>query len=471
MVLMLLQLNREKANLVRWREYFHKMIKKTNSDAEIEGYRKELADVVTNLKLTEPMVNFLQKELSMGDVFAGDDMMFATEYRRHLLDPREYTPPRENIDFFRRQEEHQVAKTLNRIDLEDGHLRSLSRPDSTSTSQFLKNLPENPTYRERRLQLEKELSTLDSIAQPCVEKRSRISQILRQGHLPTVPFRQESRGSLAPRRDSRTPTLELDDSIQLPVKASTVKQQRNDDQGDYLDPWDLKRKSNCRLPTSPPRESPIVAREVDRGQKTGVERVKLAPEEVEIPAIDSDSGTLRPTKKPRSPAIEETPLMATSAPMVRGELPTLWRTRNQDLLTQELEVGANPGPGDSGPDTSDISALFETLFLQFSQPDPMDIGNQSRYSDLFSSADEDRTLQFNSGQREMEENDRETRLEHIRNMIMKNSFISECEPNTSRLPRIDLEKEPEFALRLNLLQQHHIIAKQAAQSAILQASQ
>ncbi|CAH8494059.1 unnamed protein product [Schistosoma turkestanicum] len=90
LILLLLQLNREKANLKRWYEYFTYQIDQirlvkgnTNeSKSDIAVIQSELNDVISQLKLSDPLIKFLDNMIRMGDVYGGDDVLFASEYRR-----------------------------------------------------------------------------------------------------------------------------------------------------------------------------------------------------------------------------------------------------------------------------------------------------------------------------------------------------------------------------------------------------
>ncbi|VDK89527.1 unnamed protein product, partial [Dibothriocephalus latus] len=187
LVLLLLQLNREKANLTRWQEYFTDQINSlrplcsTNpaAAAEMNEIMKELEDVEGQLEMTHPLVTFMDNMIRLGDLYAGDDAMFATEYRKHLLRRQEYTPLKANVNFMRQLQEKEVAKALNRATdnatpapnplglittadlLRDGAQTPVS--GTRTPTNLLAEFPEEPAFRQRRLQLEAELETLERI--------------------------------------------------------------------------------------------------------------------------------------------------------------------------------------------------------------------------------------------------------------------------------------------------------------------
>uniref|UniRef100_A0A0X3PBM0 Uncharacterized protein n=1 Tax=Schistocephalus solidus TaxID=70667 RepID=A0A0X3PBM0_SCHSO len=203
LVLLLLQLNREKANLTRWQEYFTEQINSlrplcsTNPTAaeEMNAIIKELEDVESQLEMTHPLVSFMDNMIRLGDLYAGDDAMFATEYRKHLLRRHEYTPLKPNVNFMRHMQEKEVAKALNRATetatsrqasvlppspafsamLDTNHLGLITTADllrsgaqtpvsgSRTPTNLLAEFPEEPAFRRRRLQLEAELENLERI--------------------------------------------------------------------------------------------------------------------------------------------------------------------------------------------------------------------------------------------------------------------------------------------------------------------
>ncbi|TGZ64844.1 hypothetical protein CRM22_006144 [Opisthorchis felineus] len=201
LILLLLQLNREKANLQRWFDYFSKQIELIQAEKggtpaaeeELSAIRVELADVTGQLRLSEPMVKFLGNMLRMGDLYAGDDVMFASEYRKHLLSENELVPPKDSINFARAVEAQDVARSLDasrrQSEINSGHAtpavddsanlaswiaekgaadytptRLSNSVSSSKTS--IKQWPEPTTFRQKRMQLESELADLEALCEP-----------------------------------------------------------------------------------------------------------------------------------------------------------------------------------------------------------------------------------------------------------------------------------------------------------------
>ncbi|KAF8567409.1 hypothetical protein P879_06109 [Paragonimus westermani] len=203
LILLLLQLNREKANLQRWYDYFTQqleLIRSTKGDTpearkEMADIRIELEDVTGQLSLSKPLVKFLGNMLRMGDLYGGDDVMFASEYRQHLLSDHEIVPPKPSLNFARDVEEQDVARTLNAsrrsshsipslhtglsnesVNLADWiaqtemteaeeasvHRLSHSRGSSLSVGRSF----ESAAVRQRRIQLEAELADLEALCAP-----------------------------------------------------------------------------------------------------------------------------------------------------------------------------------------------------------------------------------------------------------------------------------------------------------------
>ncbi|CAH8494048.1 unnamed protein product [Schistosoma turkestanicum] len=208
LILLLLQLNREKANLKRWYEYFTYQIDQirlvkgnTNeSKSDIAVIQSELNDVISQLKLSDPLIKFLDNMIRMGDVYGGDDVLFASEYRRHLLPSHEIVPSNPSLEFARDIEEREIARVLNNslrhhslhrssplLD-ENGSSQpatpvSLSPTSPQSASPFnnnddfinnntlsilpkLDNMPEPVEIRLQRKRLEKELANIENLCAP-----------------------------------------------------------------------------------------------------------------------------------------------------------------------------------------------------------------------------------------------------------------------------------------------------------------
>ncbi|KAF6779341.1 hypothetical protein AHF37_01055 [Paragonimus kellicotti] len=203
LILLLLQLNREKANLQRWYDYFMQqmeLIRSTKGNTpearkEMADIRVELEDVTGQLSLSKPLVKFLGNMLRMGDLYGGDDVMFASEYRQHLLSDHEIVPPKPSLNFARDIEEQDVARTLNAsrrnfhsipslqtglsnesvnladwiaqtemTEAEEASVRRLSHSRGSSLS--VGRPFESAAVRQRRIQLEAELADLEALCAP-----------------------------------------------------------------------------------------------------------------------------------------------------------------------------------------------------------------------------------------------------------------------------------------------------------------
>ncbi|VDP68480.1 unnamed protein product [Echinostoma caproni] len=226
LILLLLQLNREKANLQRWHDYFTRQIdlirssKRDSADAnkDIEAIEVELKDVNGQLSLSEPLVTFLSNMLRMGDLYGGDDVLFASEYRQHLLSPHEIVPPKPSLTLAREVEAREVARSLNaskrkmtnppkpatrsstvtdqsctlanwiaqsdRVDWASGPSRiqenSLDRSvRRRSTDVDFNYVEETASMRRRREQLEAELADLEELCAPHSEIHQRLRETQR----------------------------------------------------------------------------------------------------------------------------------------------------------------------------------------------------------------------------------------------------------------------------------------------------
>ncbi|CAH8536914.1 hypothetical protein MS3_00004876 [Schistosoma haematobium] len=198
LILLLLQLNREKANLKRWYEYFTyqidqiQLVKGNTKEAksDITVIQSELNDVIGQLKLSDPLIKFLDNMIRMGDVYGGDDVLFASEYRRHLLPSHEIVPSKPSLEFARDIEEREIARVLNNSlrhslhrtsPLSDGNhfsqpITPISSSPSPSTSPFnnlntliipkLDNMPEPVEIRLQRKRLEQELANIENLCAP-----------------------------------------------------------------------------------------------------------------------------------------------------------------------------------------------------------------------------------------------------------------------------------------------------------------
>ncbi|RTG83807.1 uncharacterized protein DC041_0008302 [Schistosoma bovis] len=224
LILLLLQLNREKANLKRWYEYFTyqidqiQLVKGNTKEAksDIAVIQSELNDVIGQLKLSDPLIKFLDNMIRMGDVYGGDDVLFASEYRRHLLPSHEIVPSKPSLEFARDIEEREIARVLNNSlrhslhrtsPLSDGNhfsqpITPISSSPSPSTSPFnnlntsiipkLDNMPEPVEIRLQRKRLEQELANIENL--------SPSATLLRRLHQDNIHNRQSKSANNSMRR-------------------------------------------------------------------------------------------------------------------------------------------------------------------------------------------------------------------------------------------------------------------------------
>ncbi|KAL5110517.1 hypothetical protein TcWFU_006296 [Taenia crassiceps] len=184
LVLMLLQLNHEKANLLRWKDYFNEQIARLSVSAEtdpkakkkIDTLRVELKDVEGQLKRCTPIITFLNNKIRLNDVYAGDGPVYEK--------PSRSLARRKSIEFLHREEEREVARALQHEMRQDTKALSQTYGIITSadmlesrcqpTTEFdhtlrLLDYPEDAVLRERRLQLEAQLEQLDELWQEACE--------------------------------------------------------------------------------------------------------------------------------------------------------------------------------------------------------------------------------------------------------------------------------------------------------------
>ncbi|XP_013390125.1 uncharacterized protein LOC106158612 isoform X4 [Lingula anatina] len=72
--------------------------------------KKQLEDIEKQLEVHKPLVNLVDNLVKMGSLYGGDNDMFASQYKRNLLSPEEYTPPKRMLDFTRKMQEEKLAQ-------------------------------------------------------------------------------------------------------------------------------------------------------------------------------------------------------------------------------------------------------------------------------------------------------------------------------------------------------------------------
>ncbi|XP_078334386.1 uncharacterized protein LOC111131248 isoform X11 [Crassostrea virginica] len=74
--------------------------------------KHQLEEVENRLEVYRPLVSLVHNMVNMGSLYGGDNYMMASQYRKHLLSPEEYTPPKKMIEFSRKHQEEEMVQTL-----------------------------------------------------------------------------------------------------------------------------------------------------------------------------------------------------------------------------------------------------------------------------------------------------------------------------------------------------------------------
>ncbi|GAB1608486.1 uncharacterized protein LOC115213919 isoform X1, partial [Argonauta hians] len=137
LVLLLIQLRRNKANFEKIRislrqkldslrpfehEYKQQIAEHNRVlDYSIEDkhghymeLKKQCDEVENKLEMYKPIENLVDNMVTMGSLYGGNNYMLATQYRKHLLHPDEYIPPKNMIEFSRRHEEEQIFQQIEK---------------------------------------------------------------------------------------------------------------------------------------------------------------------------------------------------------------------------------------------------------------------------------------------------------------------------------------------------------------------
>ncbi|PAA72706.1 hypothetical protein BOX15_Mlig022620g3, partial [Macrostomum lignano] len=117
LLLLLIQLQREKAALERRREHCLRLIgSHPVASATAERLRQEIREAEQQAELSEPLLSFIANIIAMGAMYQGDDLAFASEYRRHLLQPGQAKPSNPVIGRQRRRQEMEIARQCQSSD-------------------------------------------------------------------------------------------------------------------------------------------------------------------------------------------------------------------------------------------------------------------------------------------------------------------------------------------------------------------
>ncbi|XP_055957642.1 uncharacterized protein LOC126823425 isoform X2 [Patella vulgata] len=151
LVLLLIQLRRNQAALSKARDYYKQHLEsrrpnekeyrkqRQNSpgamdrilEEEHKNYtdlKHQMDEIENKLEVYKPIINLVDNMVTMGSLYGGDNLMLATQYRRHLLQPDQYTEPKDMIQFSRQRQENKMVEEIENeikqltdeeVDLED----------------------------------------------------------------------------------------------------------------------------------------------------------------------------------------------------------------------------------------------------------------------------------------------------------------------------------------------------------------
>ncbi|XP_076450249.1 uncharacterized protein LOC143286534 [Babylonia areolata] len=173
LVLLLIQLRRNQAALGKARDFYRESLgKKRPMEREYrkqrhdsvgrmersleEGHqsfvdiRSQLEEVEKKLEVYRPLINLVDNMVTMGSLYGGDNLMLATQYRKHLLRPDQYQAPRKMLEFSRQHQEQRFVSgiqndvrqlTAAEVDLEEkidrlNQLERLLQEQSFKVSSF-----------------------------------------------------------------------------------------------------------------------------------------------------------------------------------------------------------------------------------------------------------------------------------------------------------------------------------------------
>ncbi|XP_005099495.1 uncharacterized protein LOC101852180 [Aplysia californica] len=139
LVLLLIQLRRNQAALEKTRDFYrsqteHKRAAELEYRKQVHQYgevqdrrlyeqhqayvdaRMQMEEVENKLEVYRPIINLLDNMVTMGSLYGGDNLMLATQYRKHLLRPDQYQPPKKMLEFSRQhQEDRLIQETQEEI--------------------------------------------------------------------------------------------------------------------------------------------------------------------------------------------------------------------------------------------------------------------------------------------------------------------------------------------------------------------
>ncbi|XP_067655336.1 uncharacterized protein [Haliotis asinina] len=184
LVLLLIQLRRNQSALEKAKDFYRQRLQerrlsereykrqRSNSDGELDhdmeqdhqmykDYKTQLDELENKLEVYKPLINLVDNMVTMGSLYGGDNYMLATQYRKHLLRPDQYTEPRDMLLFSRQHQEKKFVQEIEQeikqlsaeeVDLEE-KLERLYELDRKLQEQSFKVI----SFREDKELLEKAL--------------------------------------------------------------------------------------------------------------------------------------------------------------------------------------------------------------------------------------------------------------------------------------------------------------------------
>ncbi|XP_046546105.1 uncharacterized protein LOC124256185 isoform X2 [Haliotis rubra] len=184
LVLLLIQLRRNQSALEKAKDFYRQRLQerrlsereykrqRSNSDGELDhemeqdhqmykDYKTQLEELENKLEVYKPLINLVDNMVTMGSLYGGDNYMLATQYRKHLLRPDQYTEPRDMLLFSRQHQEKKFVQEIEQeikqlsaeeVDLEE-KLERLYELDRNLQEQSFKVI----SFREDKELLEKAL--------------------------------------------------------------------------------------------------------------------------------------------------------------------------------------------------------------------------------------------------------------------------------------------------------------------------
>ncbi|XP_048242370.1 uncharacterized protein LOC124118799 isoform X2 [Haliotis rufescens] len=184
LVLLLIQLRRNQSALEKAKDFYRQRLQerrlsereykrqRSNSEGELDheveqdhqmykDYKTQLEELENKLEVYKPLINLVDNMVTMGSLYGGDNYMLATQYRKHLLRPDQYTEPRDMLLFSRQHQEKKFVQEIEQeikqlsaeeVDLEE-KLERLYELDRNLQEQSFKVV----SFREDKELLEKAL--------------------------------------------------------------------------------------------------------------------------------------------------------------------------------------------------------------------------------------------------------------------------------------------------------------------------